>query len=118
VRVPDLYLVKPKAGDLVDERAMGTLLSYDRHPLRSALEVYRAGREIRRVVQRIEAPMLILHGRRDRVCSWRNAPWLAAHVGSRDVSVRLFEHSGHVLACDGEWAAVADEVLAFLSRLA
>ena len=117
VRIPDLYLVKPRAGDLVDTSAKDALLSYDRHPLRSSLEVYRAGPRVRGVVGRIVCPTLILHGRRDRVCSWHNATWLAEHIAAKDVTIRLFEDSAHVLACDGEHEAVADEVLAFLSRL-
>jgi carboxylesterase len=117
VRIPDVYVVKPRAGDVVDATAMRGLLSYDRHPLRSALEVYRAGPRVRGVVGRIACPTLVLHGRRDRVCSWRNATWLADHVGAKDVTIRLFERSAHVLPCDGEHEAVADEVLAFLARM-
>ena len=93
------------------------LVTYDRHPLRAALEVYRAGPRVRAVVPRIACPTLILHGKRDRVCSWKNATWLAAHVGARDVGVRIFEKSAHVLACDGERDEVAREVVVFVGRL-
>jgi carboxylesterase len=116
LRMPDAYLVKPRAGDLVDPAAMGDLVSYDRHPLRSALEVYRAGRRVRRLVGSIACPTLILHGRRDLVCPWANATWLSDRIGSRDVSLRIFERSAHVLACDAERDEVAREVLAFVGR--
>jgi carboxylesterase len=115
--MPDVYMLKPQAGDLVDGVAMGSLVTYDRHPLRAALEVYRAGARVREVVGRIACPSLVLHGRRDRVCSWKNATWLAERIGSRDVSVRIFEKSAHVLACDGEREEVASEVVRFLARL-
>jgi carboxylesterase len=118
MRMPDLYLLKPFAGDLVDPSGMDALVTYDRHPLRAALEVYRAGRRVRDVVSRIKCPTLVLHGRRDRVCPWTNATWLAHHVGSREVGVRIFERSGHVLACDGERDEVSREVLAFLNHSA
>jgi carboxylesterase len=116
--MPDAYVLKPQAGDLVDPSAMGSLVTYDRHPLRAALEVYRAGPRVRARVGRIACPTLVLHGRRDRVCSWKNAAWLAERIGSRDVSVRIFEKSAHVLACDGERDEVAGEVVRFLARLA
>jgi carboxylesterase len=116
--LPDVYLLKPLAGDLVDPTAMGSLVTYDRHPVRAALEVYLAGQRVRERVARIECPTLVLHGRRDRVCPWKNAVWLAAHVGARDVSVRVFEKSAHVLAWDGEREAVAAEVVRFLARMA
>ena len=115
--LPDLYLVKPQVADLVDKTLLETIVTYDRHPIRAALEVYRAGRRTRDVVGRIVCPTLILHARRDRVCSWHNAQWFCDHVGSRDVRVRIFENSAHVLACDEEREAVAQETLNFLSRL-
>jgi carboxylesterase len=115
--VPDVYLPKPRPGDLVDPALMGTLLSYDRHPLRASLEVYRAGARVRAGVGFIVCPTLVAHGRRDQVCSWKNAVWVADHLGTRDVSVRIFEKSGHVLACDGEREEVAREVVGFLRGL-
>jgi carboxylesterase len=114
--MPDLYLLKPRAGDLADRAMMDRLVTYDRHPMRAALQVYRAGARVRALVGNIGCPTLILHGRRDIVCSWRNATWLAEHIGGGDVTVRLFERSGHVLACDGEREEVAREVVAFLRR--
>jgi carboxylesterase len=116
--LPDVYLLKPLAGDLVDATAMGSLVTYDRHPVRAALEVYLAGERVRERVGRIECPTLVLHGRRDRVCPWKNAVWVAEHLGTRDVSVRIFEKSAHVLAWDGERDEVAGEVVKFLARLA
>jgi carboxylesterase len=117
VPLPDAYLLKPRAGDLADSTAMGSLVTYDRHPIRAAMEVYLAGRRVRGLAGRVTCPTLVLHGRRDMVCSWRNATWLAAHVGTRDVSVRIFERSAHVIACDHEREEVAAEVIAFLQRL-
>jgi carboxylesterase len=115
--MPDVYLLKPRAADLVDPAAMDAILTYDRHPMRAALEVFLAGRRVRDVVGRIACPTLILHGRRDIVCSWRNATWLAQRIGSRDVTLRIFEKSAHVLCCDGERDEVGREVAAFLARL-
>jgi carboxylesterase len=116
VRVPDVYVLKSRVADLVEDAAIATLVTYDRHPLRAALEVYRAGARVRGRVGRIECATLILHGRRDRVCPWRNATWLAAHIGARDVRVRIFDKSAHVLACDGERDEVSREVTEFIAR--
>jgi carboxylesterase len=114
--MPDYYFSKPFAADLVDKALMDTVVTYDRHPLRAALEVYRGGERVRPLVGRIDCPTLILHGKRDHVCSWKNAAWLASHVGTRDVTVRIFERSAHVLACDGEREEVAAEVVRFMKR--
>jgi carboxylesterase len=116
--LPDAYLLKPLAGDAVDPAALDLLVTYDRHPIRAAYEVYRAGPRVRALVPRITCPTLVLHGRQDHVCTWKNATWLAAHVGSRDVGVRIFENSAHVVACDSERREVARETLRWLDRLA
>jgi esterase/lipase len=53
------------------------------------------------------------------VCPWKNATWLATRLlegPSRDVGVRIFERSAHVLACDGERGDVANEVVGFVRR--
>ncbi len=118
VPLPDAYLLKPRPGDLSDKAAMKTLVTYDRHPIRAAMEVYRAGSRVRAVVGRVRCPTLILHGRRDIVCSWRNATWMARRLGTHDVRVRIFERSAHVIACDLERDEVADETVSFLSRMA
>jgi carboxylesterase len=115
-RMPDVYLLKPFAGNLMDKSAMAALVTYDRHPLRAALEVYRAGARVRGVVARIDCPTLILHGRRDLVCPWQNATWLAKRLPSPDVRVRIFDKSAHVLACDGDREEVAGDVVAFVRR--
>jgi carboxylesterase len=116
--MPDAYLLKPLAGDAVDPAALDLLVTYDRHPIRAAYEVYRAGPRVRALVPRITCPSLALHGRQDHVCTWRNATWFAEHVGSRDVGVRIFEQSAHVVACDAERGEVAREVLRALHRWA
>jgi carboxylesterase len=115
--LPDVYLLKPRAGDLVDPRAMNEIVSYDRHPVRAGLEVYRAGKRLLGEVHRVECPTLILHGKRDMVCHWQNAPRLAELVGAKDVSVRLFERSAHVLCCDCERDEVIREVVTFVRRM-
>ena len=117
-RFPDAYMMKPRPADLVDRSAMDRVVTYDRHPLRAALEVYRAGEKVQAAIPRVVCPTLVLHGRRDSVCPWRNAVRLAERLGSTDVRVRIFERSAHVLGCDGEREEVAREVVAFVSGLA
>jgi carboxylesterase len=116
--LPDAYLLKPKAGDLVDPSAMDSLVSYDRHPIRSAHEVYTGGKRVLSVIHRIECPTLILHGRRDIVCHWKNASLLANGIAAKDVTTRIFERSAHVLAWDGEREEVAREIVRFVRRVA
>jgi carboxylesterase len=116
IELPDWYLLKPFAADMTDRAAAKRIATYDRHPMRAALEVYRAGKRVRAIVGRITCPTLILHGARDRVCSTKSPAFIASRLGTRDVRVRMFPKSAHVIACDVEKADVAREVLDFLAR--
>jgi len=118
VAIPDWYLMKPFAVDMTDRAAAARVTTYDRHPLRAALEVYRAGARVRAEVARITCPTLVVHGARDRVCGVENAAWLAAHVGATDVTVRVYPRSAHAVAADVDRDAVARETLAFIDRVA
>jgi carboxylesterase len=115
--VPDVYVRKVAPGDVVDPSLLDAMATYDRQPLRAAVQVYLAGARVRAVVGRIACPALILHGRRDRVCPWQNAVWLADHIGSKDVTVRVFDRSAHVVACDFDRDEAAEEVSSFLARV-
>lgn len=117
VELPDAYLVKPRPADMEDKAAMADLRTYDRHPLRAAVEVVRGVRLVRAEVPRVACPTLVLHGAKDRVCSVRGARWLAAHVRATDVTLRIYPRSAHVLARDHDRAAVLSDVLAFVERL-
>lgn len=114
--LPDAYLRKPQPGNLIDASAMDSLVTYDLNPIRAAHQVYLAGARVRAVAGRILCPTLVLHGRHDRVCPWKNALWVTEHLGTRDVRVRILERSAHVVCCDGERAEVSRETLAFLDR--
>jgi carboxylesterase len=116
-KVPDAYLLKLGPADMTDREAARALTTYDRHPLRAAYEVYRAGQAMREEVSRITCPVFIGHGKKDRVCRPRASAWLAEHVGSRDVTARVYTKSSHIVAADVEREDVARDVLSFLGRV-
>lgn len=117
-RLPDWYLLKLWSSDVRDPEMRRRVAAYDRDPLRAALEVYRGGRRVEQKLRAIECPTLILHGARDRVCPAENAKAVAAAIGAKDVTTRIFPRSGHLVAADLERAEVAAEVVRFVERLA
>jgi carboxylesterase len=116
-KVPDAYLVKLGPADMTDREAAKKLTTYDRHPLRAAYEVYRAGQALRSEVPRVTCPLFIGHGKKDLVCRPRAATWLAKHAGSRDVTMHVYTKSAHIIAADVEREDVARDVVAFLGRI-
>lgn len=117
IAMPDWYLVKPRAADIRDRIAMARITTYDRHPLRAAFHVYRAGRRAYARAPLVRCPTLILHGAHDHVCPAQNARRLAHRVGTHDVTVRIYDDSAHLVACDHDREAVARDVVTFLERI-
>ena len=118
LELPDAYVIKPRPADIVDTAAARELRTYDRHPVRAALEVFRATRLVRHEAPRVRCPTLVLHGAKDRVCGVRGARWLAEHVASKDVTLRIYARSAHVVARDHDKDAVLADTRAFVARLA
>jgi len=116
LRLPDAYMPKPLGPDIRDKTLVGSIQDYDRHPVRAAMEVYRAGRALLPRLSNVTCPTLVLHGERDRVCSVRGARELASQLGTRDVRIRTYARSAHMLAMDYDRDEVAADVLSFLDR--
>jgi carboxylesterase len=117
-RLPDWYLLKLWASDIADPVQRRKIRAYDRDPLRAALEVYRGGRRAEAKLGKITCPTLLIHGAKDRVCPVSNAHDVASRLGTTDTVVRVYPSSAHLVAADVDRHAVAEDVLAFVSRLA
>jgi carboxylesterase len=109
----------PKHGaDIRDPVARSAHLTYELNPIRSAIEVVRAGRVVRAELSRVTCPTLIIHGRLDRVCPVDNALYFAQHVGTADVEVQIMPRSGHIVSVDVDRLDVARAIDSFLGRVA
>jgi carboxylesterase len=114
-KLPDWYLLKLFSADVRDPEQKTRISSYDRDPLRAAVEVYRAGVRVRERLGAITCPTLILHGGRDRLCPSSNVALAAAGLGTSDVRTRIYARSGHLIAADLDRADVAATVASFVS---
>ena len=115
LKLPDFRLPKV-AADIADPEARRTHLTYGEHPVHAAVAVERAGARMRLRLPEVQAPTLIVHGSRDRVCPVANAERVAARLGTRDVRVVVLPRSRHILTRDLERAEVAAELRQFLQR--
>jgi carboxylesterase len=113
--LPD-FSVPKLAADIADPVARRSHLTYPTQPVHAALEVLRAGDRVRAELGNIRCPVLLVHGRRDRVCPAANADRVARLLGSRDVRVVLLPRSRHIVTRDLERAALRRELEQFFSR--
>ena len=108
----------PKAGaDIRDPEARRRHLTYDVTPVRSAIEVLRAGRRVSADLARVRCPTLVIHGALDQVCPVHNAARFANALGTRDVTVAIMPHSGHIVSADADRAEVARLAEEFVRRV-
>lgn len=116
--LPDWYLLKLWSSDVRDPEQKKRIASYDRDPLRAALEVYRAGRRVEPRLSLVTPPTLIVHGGRDRVCPPSNVRLVAERLGTTDVETRIYPESAHLVAADVDRHFVSEHVACFVDRVA
>lgn len=115
--LPDWYLLRLSSADIRDRQQRKHLASYDRDPLRAALEVYRAGRRVEPRLSRVTCPTLVIHGGKDRVCPPANVRLVAQALGTEHVETKIYPASAHLVAVDVDRADVAADVATFVDRL-
>lgn len=85
-------------------------------PLASVAELIRLQGLVAPALARVEAPILVAHGRLDRTARPRDAARLHAEVGSREKELFYLERSGHVATVDYDGPGLARAAADFLAR--
>jgi carboxylesterase len=107
----------PKSGaDIREPGARKRHLTYDVNPVKSAVEVLRAGRVVRGELSRVRCPTLVIHGQYDRVCPVANAERFARALGTNEVEVAIMPRSGHIVTADWDRGTVVERIDEFFAR--
>ena len=115
-KIRDFSIPKLTA-DIADPVARKSHLTYPAQPVHAAVDVQRAGVQVRAELRRVTCPALVLHGARDRVCPVANAQRAIELLGSSKKRVVVFPRSRHILTRDLDRAAVRGELLKFFDEL-
>lgn len=111
-----------RAGDDVDlwhPDAVEELYSYGMRPTRSIDELRRLCAVVRNELAQIRAPVLVLHGERDRTIDPRCAYEIARRlVDSRAVELTMLPRSGHAISVDVDRDTVNADILRWFERFA
>jgi carboxylesterase len=114
--VPDFAVPKPSP-DIGDPEARKTHLTYSSQPVRAAVTLMKAGAAVERRLDRVRCPVLIIHGKKDRVCPVSNAERVARLLASKDKTVVILPKSHNILTRDLERDLVANQVREFVRRV-
>ena len=101
--------------DMVDRVALTRLWHYPRLPTESIHQMSLLSREARRLLPRLEVPLLVMQGRHDRAIDPGCGDHLATHAGSAVKRLVYWDRSGHVITEDTDRDAVWAEVAAFIA---
>ncbi|MDR3561286.1 MAG: alpha/beta fold hydrolase [Negativicutes bacterium] len=93
-------------------------LAYDEVPGVSIRELYRLANTVKRELPAVKTPTLILHSREDDTASVKNADYIEHHIGAAYVRKMLLTDSYHMITIDNQKDLVADEIIAFLEKVA
>ncbi|HXX86002.1 MAG TPA: alpha/beta fold hydrolase [Casimicrobiaceae bacterium] len=92
-------------------------LGYAHFPLRLFCEMRHLIALCKRVLPRVQAPLLVLQAADDDATSPRNAHYILRHVGSRSTQLVLLANSYHVITADLDRTEVAHTMTGFCLSL-
>jgi carboxylesterase len=105
--------------DLWNPGAVEELHSYGIRPTRSIDELRRVCAVVRKELAEIRAPVMVLHGERDRTIDPRCAREIARRlVGSEAVHLQMLPRSGHAISVDVDRDTVNADVVQWFERFA
>ena len=107
--------ILPKNGDFVTgPDSLAYNWSYEAYPLRTAHEVIRLSREVRRSLPQVNIPLLIVQGALDPAIDPECAQIVSDGVSSKEKKVLMLRNSGHLVTTDREWEHVAETTYQFI----
>jgi carboxylesterase len=112
-----LYLHNDRGSDIHDKSAALIHPTCKLMPLSAPMELLKLSAIVRRQLQRIHQPALIMHSVNDHTCpAAKNVNYLMQHLGSIEKRAVMLDQSFHVITVDSDKDRVASEVLGFTNQ--
>lgn len=89
---------------------------YEKTPLVSVHELVELIDDVKNLLPKVTAPILIMHGEEDHTAQPRSARFIMDNVGSKSKKIITVPNSGHLLPFAENRKFVAEMVLQFLSK--
>jgi carboxylesterase len=99
-----------------DENAARSLWGYRSWPLSSMHEVQKLTRYVRRSLDKVRAPALVVQGLRDRQVPPAAGRWLYEQLGSTDKELLQMPEAGHCVTVDRGSAAMWERTYRFVTQ--
>ena len=100
--------------DLHDPIALAEHADYELFPTRAIAQLHQLMWHTRRHLNQVDAPLLLIFARHDRVVSLDNLTYIRAHVRSRDQAQLILERGGHIVTEDYDKEVAFAAIIRFL----
>lgn len=107
---------RKRGSDIQDPEARARHPGLEAMPLAAVVELTKLQTIVAGALDRIEAPILVSHGRLDRTARPSDASRIHDAVGSRERELFYLERSGHVATVDYDGPALARAAADFIAR--
>lgn len=113
------YAVPSFPGIVNDVKMVGGVpeLGYDRNPLRAMHSQTLLWAEVKRDLDEITQPVLLMHSRVDNTVPVASSAYFLEHISSTDVTEIWLENSYHVATLDNDAPLIHDESVRFIERV-
>lgn len=101
--------VDPTHNDLTDPEAYKRFWSYDVYPVEGAYQLRRLQQRVRRELDRVRCPTLVIYSTRDTVIGAHSGPSVYANVLATEKREVVLHNSGHGIVLDTECRSVFEE---------
>ena len=111
-----MWKANPATG-YADASLLARNTNYSTFATDALVSLYRYSKVVNHLLPRVQAPLLVIHSRRDRVIKPGSAEIIYGRAGSQDKRIRWFDTSGHEMLQDCEADAVVAEIEQFIVAL-
>lgn len=109
------YPYLPRTGRKAPE-IESQMVAFDRTPLRSVGQLLALIRHMRRLLQKVSIPALVIQSRVDETINPESALYIYENISSVDKKLTWYEHSSHIITLDRERRKLFQEVEEFIER--
>ncbi|MCG2615180.1 lysophospholipase [Terrimonas sp. NA20] len=120
--IPHARLIQLKNGDfsrdmaVVDAMTNDPLLVNEKQPAKTMQQLLLASALLKKEINRITLPLLLLHGTADRATKPSGSKYIMQHVSSIDRELKLYEGHYHDLLNDLDNEVVLNDIISWLTQ--
>jgi carboxylesterase len=110
------YSRKETVGNINDPAGLTRHFAYFHFPLSAVREAIALVKEVKKNIQKVIAPCLLIHSKNDKTIDWHGSDWIYNHIGSKEKKLLWLTKSNHVVMLDYDKETVLQKIMEFIAR--